>query len=148
MPPPIRVNLSAYNNFINQTVQPYLLKKANEIANEAKSNAPEGSGELKNSIVVERKLGGRVSIEVKAPHAGFVHQGTGPGHVPNPRPNYIPALRSKGLIRWAAQKGLNPYAIAHGITQHGTESNPFLERAIVNRLGSLKFRWIKKELEF
>ncbi len=141
----VRVNLSALNNYISRVVQPYLLRKAEDIARVAKTEAPRSSGNLANSIIVEKSPKGGAIVRVKAGHAGFVHQGTGPQHVPGARAPYYPRV-SASLIRWAMTKGLNPYAVAHGISNNGTPANPFLERAIEQVLGSFKFRWIRRDL--
>lgn len=146
----VSVNIGALNSFLNNTVQPYLLKQAQEIAEEARRLAPEGAtGDLKGNIRVERTFGSKGGVTVKAdsPHAGFVHQGTGPGHIPNPRPNYFPGIRKRGLVIWSDSKGLNPYTVAKGIFVHGTPAKPFLEDAVQNVLGKFKFRWINKEIQ-
>lgn len=144
----IKINISAYNDFINRTVQPYLLAKAHEIANEARINSPVGAtGELSNSISVERGEKGSVKILVRSEHAGFVHQGTGPQHIPGARAPYFPRLRKGGLIIWSESKGVNPYKVAYGISKSGTPANPFLSNAITKVLGANKFRWIKLDLE-
>lgn len=143
----VTLNISAYNNFLNRTVQPYLLRKAEEIATQARSNAPHGAtGTLAGSITVERTPGGGVSVKSSAPYAGFVHQGTGPGHIPDARPSYYPRVRKKGLILWADARGANPYKVAAGISKNGTQANPFLEDAVQSVLGRQKFRWINKNL--
>lgn len=143
----IHVNVGALNDFLSRTVQPYLTQKAQEIANTARETAPVGAtGDLRSSIHVERKPRGGVSIVADAPHAGFVHQGTGPGHIPDARPSYFPRVRKRGLILWADNKGVNPYKVAAGIARNGTPANPFLEEAIQNTLRGFQFRWIKTDL--
>lgn len=143
----VRINVSALNSFINHTVQPYLLKKAEEIANEARTTAPSGAtGDLKNSIHVERTARGGVSVKADAPYAGFVHQGTGSGHIPDARPAYFPQVRKRGLVVWADARSVNPYKVAHGIARSGTAANPFLEDAVQKVLSGFQFRWIKKEI--
>lgn len=143
----VRINVSALNDFVTRTVQPYLAIKAEEIANEARARAPEGAtGELKGSIHVERTPKGGVNIKVDALHAGFVHQGTGPGHIPDARPSYYPKVRKKGLVFWADAKGANPYKVAAGIAKNGTKANPFLEEAIQKVLTGFQFRWIKTDI--
>lgn len=143
----VTVNISALNQFMSRTVQPYLVKKAEEIAAEAKANAPVGAtGDLKNSIHVERTPGGGVSVKVDAPYAEAVHQGTGPRHIPNAQPAYYPRVRKRGLILWADSKGANLYKVAHGISKNGTPANPFLEEAIQKVLRGFQFRWINKDL--
>lgn len=143
----VKININAYNDFISRTVQPYLLLKAVEIANEARINAPRGAtGELSNSIIVERGDRGSVKILVRSEHAGFVHQGTGLQHIPSARAPYFPKLRKGGLIVWSSNKGLNPYKVAYGISKNGTPPNPFLSDAIQKVLRSNKFRWINTEL--
>lgn len=141
----VRVNLSAFNNYVSRVVQPYLIQKAEEIARVARQEAPKSSGDLANSIVVERGPRGSAIIHVNSSHAGFVHQGTGLQHRPDSRAPYFPRVSAR-LLKWAMTKGLNPYTVAHGISNHGTPANPFLERAIEQVLGNYKFRWIKKDL--
>lgn len=142
----IQVNIAGLNRFLSLSVQPFLLRKAQEIADEARVLAPVGTGELRNSITVERGPKFSAVVRVRADYAGFVHQGTGPGHIPNPQPAYFPRVRKRGIIVWADSKGLNPYAVAHGISQKGTQANPFLEEAIQKILGRNNFRWIKKDI--
>lgn len=141
------VNISALNQYVNRVVQPYLMLKAKEIAEEAKRAAPVGAtGDLKDSIIVERNAKGGATVKATAPYAGYVHQGTGPGHTPNPRPPYFPKLRRSGLILWSESKRLNPYQVAHGIAEKGTPANPFLEVSISKILGKYQFRWIRRDL--
>lgn len=143
----VTFNMSAFNRFLGRSVQPYLEQKAREIAEEARINAPTGAtGDLKSSINVERTGKNGVRVHVTAEHAGFVHQGTGPGHIPSPRNTYFPSVRKRGLVVWAAGKGANPYKVAHGISQKGTPANPFLADAIEKVLGKNNFRWIKKDV--
>lgn len=143
----VSINVGALNNFVSRTVQPYLFHKAEEIANEARAAAPSGgSGELKGSIHVERDPKGGAKILVSAPYAGFVHQGTGPGHIPNARPAYFPKVRKRGLILWADSRNANPYKVAAGIAKNGTQANPFLEESIRKVLQGFQFRWIKTDI--
>lgn len=142
----VTINVGALNNFMSRTVQPYLVRKAEEISNEAKALSPSASGELKESIHVERTSTGGVSIKANAPHAGFVHQGTGPGHIPDSRPAYFPKVRKRGLVFWADSKGANPYKVAAGIAKNGTKANPFLEEAIQKVLNGFQFRWITTDI--
>lgn len=139
-------NPTAYNRFITRTVQPYLRKKAQDIAEEAARRAPIGAtGELRDSIsVIPSRTGVRVVIN--AGYAGFVHQGTGPQGNP-PRPNYYPRLRRRGLIMWSDSKNLNAQNVAHGIAQRGTAPNPFFKEAIDHVLGPFNLKWINTDLE-
>jgi len=141
----VKVNLSAFNSYVSRVVQPFLVQKAEEIARIARQEAPKSSGDLANSITVERGPKGSAVVRVHSPHAGYVHQGTGPHHTPSPRAPYYPRV-SAGLLRWAMTKGLNPYAVAKGISTAGTPANPFLETAIEQVLGKYKFKWIRKDL--
>lgn len=144
----VQINVSALNRFISRQVEPYLLKKAKEIADEARGRAPKATGELATSITVGRGTKkGSVVIKVDAPHAGFVHQGTGPQHQPSPRAPYYPKLRRRGLILWSESKAVNPYEVAHGISQKGTPPNPFLEESIAKVLGRFNFKWIRTQIE-
>lgn len=144
----VQVNISALKKFLNKTVQPYLLKKAEEIAEEARKKAPHGAtGELANSITVGPGLNNSVAIKVGADHAGFVHEGTGPQHQPSPRSTYYPKLRRRGLILWSDSKSVNPSEVAHGISIGGTPANPFLTDSIEKVLGRFNFKWIKREIQ-
>lgn len=144
---PVHINIAAYHRLITRVVQPYLMKKGHEIAKAAGQNAPVGAtGDLAQSIVVQAGEKGGATVKVNAPHAGFVHQGTGPQHVPDPRSPYFPRLRSRGLILWSMTKGLDPFKVAQGISQSGTPPTPFLANAIETVLGRFRFRWIKKDL--
>lgn len=143
----VQIDVGALNKFINRTVQPYLRKKAEEIADEARRTAPVGAtGDLRSSISVTPGAKGSVRVEVSAPHAGFVTQGTGPQANP-PQAPYFPKLRRRGLIMWSESKNLNPYAVARGISNRGTPPNPFFEESIQKVLGRFNFRWLKKEIE-
>lgn len=144
----VQINVAAFNRFLNKTVQPYLQKKAEEVAEEARKRAPAGAtNELKSSISVEAGPRGSVRVKVEAEHAGFVHQGTGPQHQPNPRPPYFPKLRRRGLILWSEAKGADPYAVAHGIAANGTPANPFLEESLEKVLGRFNFKWIRRDIK-
>lgn len=142
----VRINIGAFNRYVNRFVQPYLMSKAREIAAEAKNNAPVSSGGLSQSISVRKSSNNGAIVEVGAPYAGYVHEGTGPGHRPNARRPYYPKLRRSGLIAWSENKRLNAYQVAHGISLHGTPANPFLEESIVKILGRYNFRWIRKDI--
>lgn len=141
----VKINAGALNRFFERPVKPYLLKKAREVAEEAKRNTPTSTGELRTSIRVESE-GSKVFVKVTAPHAGFVHEGTGPQHQPSPRANYYPKLRRRGLILWSESKQLNPYQVAHGIQANGTPANPFLTDALEKVLGRYQFKWIRREV--
>lgn len=143
----VKVNLIAFNRFLNRTVQPYLRARAEEIADEARRTAPVGAtGELKNSIRVVTGARGEVSVKVEAPYVVYVAKGTGPQATP-PREPYYPKLRRRGLILWSDNKNLNAHAVAYGIAQHGTPSNPFFEEAVQKILSRYNFKWIRKDLE-
>lgn len=143
----IHINVGAFNRFINRTVQPYLRSKADQIAEEARRTAPVGAtNELRNSIVVRTGAHGSVRIEVQADYAGYVTQGTGPQASP-PQAPYYPKLRRRGLILWSNSKGLNPGAVAKGISTQGTPPNPFFEEAITTVLNRYNFRWFRKDLK-
>lgn len=143
----VHVDVAALNRFLNRTVQPFLRKAAEEIASEARRNAPHGStNELANSIRVTEGTRGSVRVEVTAPYAGYVSQGTGPGADP-PRTPYYPKLRRRGLILWSEDRRLNPYSVAHGIAQKGTPANPYFENAVSRILTRFQFRWIRRDLQ-
>lgn len=143
----VKINIDAFNRFLNRTVQPYLRKKAEEIAEEARKRAPVGAtSDLANSISVTNGPRGSVRVHVGADYSGFVHEGTGP-QARSPRPQYYPKLRRRGLILWSESKSVNPYQIAHGISQKGTKPNPFLEESIEKVLGRFNFKWIRREIE-
>lgn len=141
-----KINKAGMTRFLNKTVQPYLEKKAREIAAEAVKAAPNATGELAQSISVRKAPRGGVEIQVTAPHAGFVHYGTGPQHQPTARPNYYPKLRRRGLILWAESKGANPHQVASGIAKNGTPANPFLQESIEKVLGKFQFKWITRDV--
>ncbi len=142
----VKVNIVALNRFMSRVVQPYLLKKAEDIAEEARRLAPVGAtNDLRDSIEVRPIGNGGVQIRVNAPHAGFVEYGTGPQANP-PRAPYYPKLRRRGLILWSESKGLNPGAVASSIAVKGTPANPFFEESITRVLGRFNFRWIRRDL--
>jgi len=58
-------------------------------------------------------------------YADPVHEGSKGHAIP------VAAMQKGGsLYRWAKQRGLNPYAVAHKIKQRGTKANPFFTRAV------------------
>lgn len=141
----VKLDLVAFRRFLNKTVQPYLLNKAEEIAQEARRRAPVGAtSQLRNSIRVEPGPNGGARISITADYAAYVVDGTGPQATP-PRPQYYPKLRRRGLIMWSNSKNLNPYQVAHGISQKGTKPNPFLEESVAAVLKKYDFRWIRRE---
>lgn len=143
----VKLNISAFNKFVSKTVQPYLRKKAEEIADEARRTAPVGAtSDLKNSITVTDGPNGSVKISVNADHAAYVTYGTGPQANP-PKPAYYPKLRRRGLILWSESKNANPYAVAHGISQNGTPPNPYFEDSVARILNRFSFRWIRRDFE-
>jgi hypothetical protein len=88
---------------------------------EEKKEAPFGvSGSLRDrwTLKVGRFQG---FLRSDLPYAVGVHEGT--------PPHYVSA---KALMPWAANKGLNPYAVAKSISKKGTRANPFFQRAIDN----------------
>lgn len=142
-----KINITAFNRFLNRVVQPYLRTKAEEVADEVRRRAPQGAtNQLGNSVSVVPGANGSVRILVGAPYAGFVHEGTGP-QARTPRAPYYPKLRRRGLILWSEAKNVNPYQIAHGISQRGTKPNPFLEESLEKVLGRYNFKWIRREIE-
>lgn len=143
----VQVNLSALTRFLNGPVQKFLREKAEEIADQARKTAPVGAtSDLRNSISVSPGARGKVQIRVNADHAGFVTYGTGPQATP-PQPAYFPKVRRRGLILWSDSKGLNPYAVARGISRNGTPPNSYFEDSIERILGRLRFKWINRNLE-
>ncbi len=141
----VKIDVGALNRFLNRTVQPYLRRKAEEIADEARRTAPVGAtGDLQSSITITEGARGSVRVEVNAPHAGYVTHGTGPAVG---RPAYYPKLRRRGLILWSESKGLNPGAVAQGIARTGTDPNSYFEDSIARVLGRFNFLWIRKELD-
>jgi hypothetical protein len=69
----VRVNLSALNSYVSRVVQPFLVQKAEEIARVAREEAPKSSGDLADSVSVERGPKGRAIFRVSAIYACFVH---------------------------------------------------------------------------
>lgn len=139
----VRINATGYARFISGAVQPYLMKKGREIAQEAINRAPQNTGALKESITVTPHIGGGATVKVSAPYAGFVETGTGPAAG---RPQYYPKLRRSGLILWAESKGANPYAVARGISRSGTQPNPFFEQSVEAVLRKYQFKWINRTI--
>lgn len=145
------INRQAVTVFLNGPVQERLRQIAEEIRHQAQIEAPVATGDLAHSGRVSRATtapsgpgirGEGVKIEFSSPHALFVHQGTGPAHIPSGRSRYFPALRTGpgGLVHWAQGKGLPPGAVAKGIFLHGTPANPFLLRAIEGVLRKYNLR--------
>ena len=93
------------------------------IAKEARKRAPVFTGALRRSIVVATPPSAgsktRAVVVVNARYGKFVHDGTRP-HFPPPRK----------LEPWARAKGLNAWAVAHGIAKRGIKPKPFLRDAI------------------
>lgn len=142
-------NLDRWLNGGSGQVQPFLKNLAHQIEHQARINAPKDTGRLEQSI--HARLNRRLSLNrgvvivANAPYARYVHEGTGPQHRPEPRPNYYPKLRRRGLILWSENKRLNPYAVAAGIAANGTPAVPFLSDA-VNKVveDTPGLTWIKK----
>lgn len=142
----VKINKAALGRFLNKQVQPFLAKKAREVVAEAMKSAPNATGELQSSMSVKNGPRGSVEIIVNAPHAGFVHSGTGPQHQPTPRPPYFPKVRRRGLILWSESKGANPYQVAAGIAKNGTPANPFLSDSLEKVLGRYQYKWISRDI--
>lgn len=95
-----------------------------------RDDAPKSLSELVNSIRNERLAQSFHRSIADAPHAAYVHDGTGPGGAPP-----IEALR-----RWARLAQLRPlegrserdmlFLIQRKIRRQGTPAQPFTERAI------------------
>lgn len=91
-----------------------------QIQNEAKRNAPEDLGTLRNDIthtIIEKKDRIEGRILSAATYSAFVEYGTRP-HFPPP----------KALAGWAARHGMAgaEYQIARKIAMRGTRAQPFM----------------------
>jgi hypothetical protein len=119
---------------------------AGRIADQARENAPEATGELRSSIYVEPKdivtKRGQVVrvvaiVHAKARHAPFVEAGRKPGRAP-PRAQIIrwaeaKGLRAKGNVRAGKRyTSVEAFAIvvAKGVQRFGVKPNPYMRPAI------------------
>jgi len=101
-----------------------------EAARMGKEDAPKSISELVNSIRNQKIAEAHHQAIADAPHARYVHEGTGPGGTPP-----IEALR-----RWARLAQLRPreggserdmlFLIARKIRRDGTKAQPFFDRAL------------------
>lgn len=102
-------------------------RRANAVAHRAVMLAPKHTGELAASIRASQNRDERgrftfgYNVTASAPHAGHVHEGTGPSL----RQSYPGMMRFPGTNAWRGQ------IIVTEIVHHpGTPANPFLARAL------------------
>lgn len=88
------------------------------IQGNAKIEAPYGVSALLKNHWLQSVAGLEGALRSGQEYATDVHEGTPPHHVP-----------ADELKKWAAKKGLNPYAVSKSIAKKGTKANPFLKRA-------------------
>ena len=115
---------------IGVAVERVLVKLENEAKKEAPVNKQSGGGSLRQSIkhFMIGQAGGKV--EVGAPYAIFVHEGT--------RPHTIQVVNKKVL----ANKRTNQ--IFGKVVMHpGTKANPFLQRAVDSQQEFINNEFVK-----
>lgn len=96
------------------------------VQNEARRLAPVDTGRLRGSI--GRDVGARqAEIGTNVDYAPYVEKGT--------RPHFPPVAAVAG---WATKRGLEPYAVARGISRRGTKAQPFLEPGLKNSEGGIR----------
>ena len=86
---------------------------------EARQEAPVHDGEYRRKINLDKGSGFRV-VYPEAQHSPFIEYGT--------RPHFPPLRQGTGLHKWAVDHGLEPFAVAKGISRKGTKANPVFER--------------------
>ena len=123
-----------YANMTNKPIRQLLRSTGQVIRKEARKEAPEFSGSLKNSIHAQRvhakgRLPNAVRVFSSRSYAPFVHGDpkiSGRLKLTKPftrsKPHFPPI---KKLIPWAEAKGLNPYAVQRSIGKKGTPLVPF-----------------------
>lgn len=88
------------------------------IQGNAKIEAPYGVSSLLKNHWLQSVAGLEGALRSGQEYATDVHEGTPPHYV-----------SPKELEKWAAKKGLSPYAVSKSIQKKGTKANPFLKRA-------------------
>lgn len=112
-------NIEKYPAVSEKHVGTAISRSLVRILGQEKQQAPVGvTGNLRDNwrVDIGRFEG---ALRSMAPYALAVHQGTGP-HV----------VSGETLKKWAARKGLNPWAVAKSIAKKGTKANPFLQRSV------------------
>jgi len=90
-----------------------------DIFKEAVKEAPHYTGNLQRSMHMEYTPI-QVKVEPTADYAKDVEFGRAATN--------ITGSDFTGLSKWAAKKGLNPYAVRANIRKRGTKANPFMQR--------------------
>lgn len=97
-----------------------------------KAGAPVGAtGNLRRSINFKSFGTGADTYLIfgaGATYAPFVEEGTSPHYPP-----------ISALMRWAKQRGINPYALQKAIGKHGTKKHPFFWKPVEAVLSA--WRW-------
>lgn len=117
----VREMLAAAPERTMQTVRQLLEKAGIDVMAEMRREAPVGvTGDLRRTTHYVFQGDMAVVVEPTANYAEDVEKGTSPHWV---------AVEGKDspLARWAAQKGINPYAVQRSIAKKGTKAHPFIQ---------------------
>ena len=111
-------------HLIKNPMDSFYLRVAGTMQKKTSAYAPVDTGKLSRSVKIEkrRSMGGGLSgvaVVVRSPYGLFVNEGT--------RPHFPPV---SALTGWASRHGMNPYAVAVGISKRGTRAQPFFDKAL------------------
>jgi hypothetical protein len=99
-------------------VQRFLDRAASHLQGGARKKAPIDTGRLRNSIGIESPNASTRRIGPSVEYGPSIEFGT--------RPHMPPVSE---LVGWSRKRGLDPYAVAEGISIAGTKAQPFLQPA-------------------
>lgn len=124
-------------NGLNQRLFTALRNSATAVLIAAQNNAPVGAtSNLKRSLSMkldQGKLQGTVGFDKPgSDYARFVEFGTSPHWAP-----------IAALMRWATQRGLNPWAVQASIAKKGTKAHPFFLQALSRNADFIKTQFKK-----
>jgi len=127
----IETDLSEFDEAAQEAVHKYLRDIGVELANQLQQEAPVGAtGDLQQSFQLPQAIldegTSRIIVGSRLPYAKPVQTGTGP-HIAD----------FEALQVWARRKLGNEAAagpVWMSIAKHGTEANPYMERAIENTI--------------
>lgn len=113
---------------------------AQEVAREARLNAPSFSGGLRRRIRMRSSMKKMTaSVKATAPHSWLVEHGRTAGKMPSVDPAHAKRPQSaQDLLNWAKAHNINPFILARAIARKGTQAHPFMKPA---RIKAGVFEW-------